>query len=107
MDPTRDVGATVTDTEPSDVLAHPAGGVAEIEAALRGRLFEELDLLAFAFEMEADEALATGDEAAAARAQQTRLGVRLAQRRVGAVPAPEVDERLARWRECYRARFPI
>lgn len=106
MDATPDVGASVTATEPPDHALRPATGRAEIEAALRGRLFEELDLLAFAFEMEADEALAAGDEAAAERAQQTRLGIRLAQRLVGAVSAPEVDRRLARWREEYRARFP-
>jgi hypothetical protein len=76
------------------------------EHELRGRLYHELDLLAFALEMEASEALGRGDEPAAVRAQQTRLGVRLAQRLVGGVPAPEVDRRLERWRRAYLSRFP-
>lgn len=77
-----------------------------VERELRGRLYQELDLLAYALEMEASEALDRGDSAAAGRAQQTRLGIRLAQRLAGAVPAPEIDQRLDRWRGVYRAKFP-
>ncbi|MFW6079422.1 MAG: hypothetical protein ACODAE_07375 [Gemmatimonadota bacterium] len=80
---------------------------AELEARIRGRLYQELDLLAFALEMEASTAVERGDDGDVERAQRTRLGVRLAQRLVGGVPAPEVDERLARWRESYEARFPF
>lgn len=78
----------------------------QIEREARGRLYQELDVLAFALEMEAAEALEKGDEAAAGRAQQTRLGIRLAQRLVGGIPAPEVDRRLDRWRSTYLAKFP-
>lgn len=87
-------------------VAEPELETAAVEAALRGRLFQELDLLAYAMEMEASEALVRGDEAEAGRAQQTRLGIRLAQRLVGAVPAPEIELRLQRWRERYLAKFP-
>lgn len=73
---------------------------------LRGQLYQELDLLAYAFEMEAAEALEHGRDDDAARAQQVRLGIRLAQRLVGAISAPEVDRRLDRWRSIYQAKFP-
>ncbi|HEX6939319.1 MAG TPA: hypothetical protein VF158_07895 [Longimicrobiales bacterium] len=114
MDPTREAsgrtgpaggavaaldGATGRDARPA-----PDPGAAERE--IRGRLYQELDLLAFALEMEAAEAVERGDDDEAARAQRTRLGVRLAQRLVGAVPAPEVDRRLERWRAVYQAKFP-
>jgi hypothetical protein len=74
---------------------------------LRGQLYEALDVLAFALEMECGVEAAGGNADAAARTQQTRLGVRLAQRLVSGVPAPEVDRRMARWRDEYRARFPV
>src|SRR5690606_16097398 len=77
----------------------------EPETAVRGRLYQELDLLAFALEMECAEAASAGRDAEAARAQQTRLGVRLAQRLVGNVPAPEIRDRLDRWRAEYRDKF--
>ena len=79
---------------------------AEIEQRLRGRLYQELDLLAFALEMEAATAIAEERDDDAARTEQTRLGVRLAQRLVGRVSAPEVDRRLERWRAAYLAKFP-
>ncbi len=85
----------------------PAPDPAALEREIRGRLFQELDLLAFAFEMEAAEAIARGADEEAARTQQTRLGIRLAQRLVGAVPAPEVDRRLERWRATYLDKFPL
>lgn len=78
----------------------------ELEERIRGRLYQELDVLAYALEMEASRALEADREDDALRAQQTRLGIRLAQRLVGGVPAPEVDDRLQRWRERYEAQFP-
>lgn len=114
MDPSREAGGSaVQEPEPLAGVgaarartAAPAADPAAGEREIRGRLFQELDLLAFALEMEAAEALERGDEPAAARAQQTRLGVRLAQRLVGGIAAPEVDRRLDRWRPTYQAKFP-
>lgn len=73
--------------------------------ALRGRLFTDLDRLAFALEMEAAALLEEGREAEAERRQQQRLGVRLAQRLVAGVWADEVHRRLQRWAEEYEARL--
>ncbi len=82
------------------------GGTEDAESELRGRLYQDLDLLAFALEMEASQAASRTDgEEDADRAQLIRLGVRLAQRLVSGVFAPEVDPRLARWRAEYQARF--
>lgn len=119
MSPTPEVGGgTVKEDgdavatlsiEPETEAAEPAPGrsdPAEVEQELRGRLYQELDILAFALEMEASEALERGDEAEAARSQQARLGIRLSQRLVGGVPAPEVDRRLDHWRRTYLAKFP-
>jgi hypothetical protein len=78
----------------------------QAEASVRGRLYQELDLLAFALEMECAQALESGCEDEARRAQQTRLGIRLAQRLVGNVSAPEVSGRLQRWRAHYESRLP-
>jgi hypothetical protein len=72
---------------------------------LRGELFTDLDHLAFALEMETADLLATGDEAEAARRQQMRLGVRLAQRLVAGVFADEVNRRLDHSAEAYRSRL--
>lgn len=69
--------------------------------ALRGRLFTDLDALAFALEIEAAAALEAGDEPLAQRLEDRRLGVRLAQRRVSGVHADEVDLRLAAARDAY------
>lgn len=74
------------------------------EAEVRGRLYGALDRLAFALELEAAEAVERGDEAAASRLTEQRLGVRLAQRLVGGVHADEVDERLRRSRDAYDSR---
>lgn len=60
----------------------------DVERRVRGELYQQLDLLAFALEMEASAA------------------VRQAQRRVGGVSAPEVDRRLDRWKAEYDARLP-
>lgn len=79
---------------------------AAVERAVRGHLYQELDLLAYALEMEAAQQIDDGHDDDAARTQQTRLGIRLAARLVGGVPAPEVERRLERWREAYRAKFP-
>ncbi|HET9983829.1 MAG TPA: hypothetical protein VFQ38_09590 [Longimicrobiales bacterium] len=79
---------------------------ASIEREVRGHFYQELDLLAYAFEMEAAQQIEEGRDDDAARTQQTRLGIRLAARLVGGVPAPEVDRRLERWRDAYRTKFP-
>lgn len=71
---------------------------------LRGAIFTDLDRLAFALEMEAAVLLEEGRERDAARRQQQRLGVRLAQRLVAGVWADEVNLRLQRWAEEYDAR---
>ena len=72
--------------------------------ALRGDLFTGLDRLAFALEWEAAEAVRRGDEEAAARLEDRRLGVRLAQRFVAGVHADEVDLRIQATRREYDAR---
>jgi hypothetical protein len=75
------------------------------EADERGRLFTELDRLAFALEMEAAEHLEHGRAGDSLRAQERRLGVRLAQRLVSGVPADEVDRRMWKWGEAYDRRL--
>lgn len=70
---------------------------------LRGELFTGLDRLAFALEWEAAQAVEGGDEAAAARLEDQRLGVRLAQRYVAGVHADEVDLRI----EATRAEYDV
>jgi hypothetical protein len=72
---------------------------------LRGRIFTDLDRLAFALEMEAAGTLEAGDHAAADRTQALRLGVRLAQRLVAGVHAAEVNGRIERWGAGYEARL--
>lgn len=74
-------------------------------AELRGRIFTDLDRLAFALEMEAAGLLEVGREGEAGRVQEQRLGVRLAQRLVAGVWADEVNMRLQRWSEAYDARL--
>lgn len=71
---------------------------------LRGELFTGLDRLAFALEWEAAQAVERGDEDAAARLEDQRLGVRLAQRYVAGVHADEVDLRIDATREAYDLR---
>lgn len=87
-------------------MTHDGEADASAEDRVRSLLYQELDLLAFALEMEAAAAVENGSDDEAERAQRTRLGIRLAQRLVGGVPAPEVDDRLARWRETYEQKFP-
>lgn len=72
--------------------------------SLRGYLFTGLDRLAFALEWEAAEAVRGGDEEAAARLEDRRLGVRLAQRFVAGVHADEVDLRIEATRREYDSR---
>ena len=87
------------------MLSTPPPVEAPEAAELRGRIFTDLDRLAFALEMEAAEQLGQGREAEAARTQEQRLGVRLAQRLVAGVWADEVDLRLRRWAAEYDARL--
>jgi hypothetical protein len=74
-------------------------------ADLRGRIFTDLDRLAFALEMEAAALLEQAREDEANRVQEQRLGVRLAQRLVAGVWADEVNGRLQRWTADYDARL--
>ena len=71
---------------------------------LRGELFVGLDRLAFALELEAAAAVAAGDDEAAVRIEERRLGVRLAQRYVAGVHADEVDGRIRASRQAYDDR---
>ena len=85
---------------------HEAAAAAEPQDMdVRGRIFTELDRLAFALEMEAARMLEEGREEEARRTQEQRLGVRLAQRLVAGVWADEVDLRLQRWGAEYDARL--
>ena len=90
-------GIVVTSSPPPDESVDAS--------ALRGRIFTDLDRLAFALEMEAAQELETGDDASADRTQALRLGVRLAQRLVAGVDAVEVNGRIARWGTDYEARL--
>ncbi len=100
------VPSTAVQLDSTEPAAPAPADAAALERAVRGRLYQELDLLAFALEMEAAEQVSEGRDDDAARTQQERLGIRLAQRLVGGVPAPEVDRRLDHWREQYQAKFP-
>jgi hypothetical protein len=74
---------------------------------LRGRIFTDLDRLAFALEMEASEHLERGRAGEYLRTQERRLGVRLAQRLVAGVPADEVNGRMERWESGYGERLGL
>jgi hypothetical protein len=74
------------------------------EAELRGRIFTDLDRLAFALEMEAARHLDEGRDAECERLQEQRLGVRLAQRLVSGIWADEVHRPLMEWAEAYEGR---
>jgi hypothetical protein len=81
------------------MLSQPGPTDTPQDMDLRGRIFTDLDRLAFALEMEAaDEYL---------RSQERRLGVRLAQRLVSGVPADEVNARVERWEGDYAARLGL
>jgi len=87
------------------MLSSPPPVEAPEAAGLRRRIFTDLDRLAFALEMEAAGLLEQGRSAEAARVQEQRLGVRLAQRLVAGVWADEVDGRLRRWSAEYDVRL--
>jgi hypothetical protein len=87
------------------MLSSPTPDESPDAARLRGRLFTDLDRLAFALEMEAARLLDDGHEQAAKRVQEQRLGVRLAQRLVAGVWADEVDLRIHAWSREYDARL--
>ena len=87
------------------MISTPPPSEAPEAAELRGRIFTDLDRLAFALEMEAAAHLDHGREAEARRVQEQRLGVRLAQRLVAGVWADEVNARLERWAAAYDERL--
>ena len=87
------------------MLSQPSSTDAPEDMDLRGRIFTDLDLLAFALEMEAAEHLEHGRTAEYGRAQERRLGVRLAQRLVSGVHADEVNARMERAAEGYGRRL--
>ena len=87
------------------MLSSPPPEEAPEAAALRGRIFSDLDRLAFALEMEAARLLDEGREEAARRTQEQRLGVRLAARLVAGVWADEVDLRIQTWSGEYERRL--
>ena len=87
------------------MLSSPPPNEAPEAAELRGRIFTDLDRLAFALEMEAAQQVEARDEERARRTHELRLGVRLAQRLVAGVYAEEVDGRIARWAGEYDARL--
>jgi hypothetical protein len=89
------------------MLSQPSPTDAPEDIDLRGRIFTDLDRLAFAIEMEAAEHLVQGRTAEYARAQERRLGVRLAQRLVSGVPADEVNARIERWQGGYDQRLGL
>jgi hypothetical protein len=87
------------------MLSHPMPEESADARALRGRIFTDLDRLAFALEMEAAELLQADQEEAADARQHLRLGVRLAQRLVAGVWADEVDGRIEERKAEYEARL--
>lgn len=89
------------------MLSHPSPDETPEAASLRGRIFTDLDRLAFAVEMEAAGQLREGREEEAARTHAVRLGVRLAQRLVAGVWADEVNRRMERWSAEYDSRLAI
>lgn len=89
------------------MLSQPSPTDAPEDMDLRGRIFTDLDRLAFAIEMEAAEHLEHGRAAEYVRAQERRLGVRLAQRLVSGVPADEVNGRIERWQGGYDRRLGL
>jgi hypothetical protein len=88
-------------------MPDPAATDASQDMDLRGRIFTDLDRLAFALEMEAAEHLDGGRPGDYLRTQERRLGVRLAQRLVSGVPADEVNGRMDRWAHGYDARLGL
>lgn len=87
------------------MLSQPSGTDTPEAVDLRGRIFTDLDKLAFSLEMEAAEHLERGRAGEYLRTQERRLGVRLAQRLVSGVPAEEVNARVDRWNGDYARRL--
>jgi hypothetical protein len=89
------------------MLSQPGPDESPEQAAFRGRIFTDLDRLAFAIEMDAAQLLDEGREAESLRRQEQRLGVRLAQRLVSGVWADEVNHPLIKWTDAYDARMGV
>ncbi|HEX8395330.1 MAG TPA: hypothetical protein VF665_23475 [Longimicrobium sp.] len=89
------------------MLSQPGSSDTPEAIDLRGRIFTDLDKLAFALEMEAAAHLEHGRAAEYLRVQERRLGVRLAQRLVAGVPADEVNGRMERWEGDYARRLGL
>jgi len=87
------------------MLSYPVPEETDATTELRGMLFNDLDRLAFALEMEAAGLIERGLEDEARCRQELRLGVRLAQRLVTGVHADEVNQRIGRYAEEYEARL--
>jgi hypothetical protein len=87
------------------MLSHPSPDESPEASDLRGRIFTDLDRLAFALEMEAATLIKEGRGEKAQGRQSLRLGVRLAQRLVSGVWADEVNLRLQEWNAEYDARL--
>ena len=87
------------------MLSHPGVEEHAERRDLRGRIFTDLDRLAFALEMEAAELVREERYAEAERRTSERLGVRLAQRLVTGSWADEVDLRVHAWAEAYDLRL--
>jgi hypothetical protein len=87
------------------MLSHPLPDEAPDARALRGEIFNDLDRLAFALEMETAALLEQGDTSSAKSRQDLRLGVRLAQRLVSGIWADEVNQRIAKHLDAYEARL--
>lgn len=83
------------------MLSQPSPTDPQEDMDLRGRIFTDLDRLAFALELEAAEHLEAGRAGEYLRAQERRLGVRLAQRLVSGVHADEVNARIERTADGY------
>lgn len=87
------------------MLSAPPPEESEEASTLRGAIFQDLDRLAFALEMEAASLLQEGRADRAEHRQAVRLGVRLAQRLVTGHWADEVNLRLQEWADEYDSRL--
>ncbi len=87
------------------MLSHPSPDESPDARELRGKIFNDLDRLAFALEMESAAMLEQGNSRTAKARQDLRLGVRLAQRLVSGIWADEVNPRIQKHAEAYEARL--
>lgn len=87
------------------MLSSPPTDEAPDAAELRGNLFNDLDRLAYALELEVTDLLSRGRTEEARARQDIRLGVRLAQRLVTGVWADEVNLRLRETAHAYETRL--